>query len=111
MPTEGVPKPDSPEQDLSGYEFQEISDLERWSSMENELYMTVNSSGPLELSFGHPNKEIAVDQITENNDRTTLGYVGETLDTLVIGDKNPPKRKRTKKKSMEPGRRPLVSFS
>ena len=111
MPTEGIPEPESPRKDTSGYEFQEIADPEGWSSMENENYMTVNSWGPLELSFGHLNKGIAFDEIAENNDRNTLGYVGETLETLVVGDKNPPKRQRTKKKSTDPGPRPFVSFS
>jgi hypothetical protein len=30
-------------QDMSGYEFQEIANVEGWSSMENEHYMTVNN--------------------------------------------------------------------
>jgi hypothetical protein len=44
------------------------------------------------------------------DERDTVNYLEKTPKTLVAGGKNSRKKIRTNKKSLEPGRRPFVSF-
>lgn len=109
MPT-GIPKSDSEQQGPSGYEFQEISGVEFWSSIELEHYTPANNFFQNECSVGQMNKATAVDQMPEFIVTNTPNYEVETLETLVMCGKDSDKKIQTKKK-LEPDRRPFVSFS
>jgi hypothetical protein len=103
---------DSLKDDVSCYEFQEIADLESWSSMELENYMSVNNLSHKDISLGYQGKGLAHDEIAEGNDRNTVNFVGESLETLVVGKKNVRRGILTKKRmTLDPGQQPFVSFS
>jgi hypothetical protein len=112
IPSEIMAEKDSLKDDVSGYEFQDIADLESWSSMELENYMSVNNLSHKDISLAYQRKGLAHDEIAEGNDRNTVNFVGESLETLVVGQKNVQRRILAKKKlTLDPGQRPFVSFS
>jgi hypothetical protein len=71
--------PESPEtafqnKSPSCYEFQEIANVEGWSSMDNDHFMTVNDPSQYDLSFGQYHNSTAVDEIAGINDKNTVNY-------------------------------------
>jgi hypothetical protein len=112
MPSEILAEKDSLKDDVSGYEFQEIADLESWSSLEGDNYMSVNNMSHKDVSFGYQSKTQALDEILKGNDRKTVNFVGENIETMVVGEKNAHRGILTKKRlTLDPDRPPLVSFS
>ena len=112
IPSEILAEKDSLKDDVSGYEFQEIADLESWSSLEGDNYMSVNNLSHKDVSFGYQSKAQALDEILKGNDRKTVNFVGENKETMVFGQKNAHRGILTKKRlTLDPGRPPIVSFS
>jgi hypothetical protein len=105
--------PESPfkKKDRSCYEFQDIANVEGWSSMDNDHFMTVNNPGHYDLSFGQFHNSTAVDDIVGINDKNIVNYMRNTVSTLDIDGINSPQKIRTEKNKLEPLLRPFVSFS
>jgi hypothetical protein len=68
--------------DRSCYEFQDIANVEGWSSMDNDHFMRVNNPSQCDLSFGKFHNSTAADNIAGINDKKTANFMRNTVSTL-----------------------------
>jgi hypothetical protein len=79
--------------------------------MEPDNSIQVENKCQKEIIFGLPNKGITVDDAPKFIEGNTVNYVGETLETLAVGERYSSKKIQTNENLPQPGRRPFVSFS